>query len=161
MPVRFQTERGCKCGPFRGGGLQPDPAAVPQREVVAALLSREGQAEERGHLFPPDFWGHPHWSVSTTNYQLLRLGVGGVTSRLCACPVTHRCVSIHLKARYAGSWMVVYSAGRCLSCCHHLQIKTQRVPVRAHVISTRGGRGARHRLRPGSYQLLAASPGKY
>ena len=42
-PVRFQTERWCKCGPFRGGRLQPDPAAVPQRKVVPAVHPRARQ----------------------------------------------------------------------------------------------------------------------
>ena len=30
LSVRLETERGCKCGPFRGGRLQLDPAVVPQ-----------------------------------------------------------------------------------------------------------------------------------
>lgn len=119
-PVRLQTKRGCKCGPFRGGGLQPDPAALPQREVVPALLSREGQGQEGGHLLPSDFWGRPHRSVPSTN-----LWGGCDLPFTCVCSVTDRCVSARLKARYGLSGLAVYSAGRCLSCCHRLRIKTQ------------------------------------
>lgn len=54
LPVRLQTEWRCKCGPFRGGRLQPDPAAVPQRKVVLALLPGPRQGQERGRLLPPN-----------------------------------------------------------------------------------------------------------
>lgn len=82
LPVRLQTERGRKRGPFGGGGLQPDPAAVPQRKVVPALHAREGQSEEGGHLFPADLWGHPQRSVQLLALQVCR---GDVTARLRVC----------------------------------------------------------------------------
>lgn len=147
LHVRLQTERGRKRGPFGGGGLQPDPAAVPQRKVVPALHAGEGQSEEGGHLFPPDLWGHPQRSVQLLDLQVCR---GDVFACVCteSRPVCQHPFKSQIHTLRVGS---LFSRPLFALLPPSLNPRPT-LTVCEQMIFNRAGRAARQALRPGSYK---------
>lgn len=146
LPVRHQTEWGRKRGPFGGGGLQPDPAAVPQRKVVPALLSGEGKNKGE-HLFSPDPWGHG--LVQLLDLQVCR---GYVTGRLCVFvpKPTGVSASIQKPNTHSQGGQFIQQAAVCLAAT--VSQSRPSLIVCEQMIFNRAGRAARHVLQPGSYQ---------
>lgn len=117
-PRQTPNRTGMQTWPFRRRRAAAWPSRFPPAKSgpCAAL----GGGTKRRRRAPVSSWplGTPTAVSPTVRPSGLQRGCNRPFA--CLCTETNRCVSIHLKARCSLSGLAVYSAGRCLPCCHRL-----------------------------------------